>query len=78
MTYPTDDTPLILREARGEQLRMYVSIYKGKSRLHLRKFWFDEKDALWKPSKEGVSLNQEELTVLLPMLQEVKGVNVLS
>ncbi len=78
MSHPTEESPLVLREARGEQIRLYVSAYKGKTRLHLRKFWLDEKDEVWKPSREGVSLNQEELTALLPMLQTIQGSQVLS
>jgi len=78
MDHPTETAPLILRATEREQVRLYLSTYRGKTRLHLRKFWLDAKDDTWKPSREGVALSQEELTTILPVLQGVQQGAVLS
>ncbi|WP_287127656.1 transcriptional coactivator p15/PC4 family protein [Candidatus Cyanaurora vandensis] len=78
MTHPTETAPLILRESAREQIRLYVSAYRGKTRLHLRTFWWDSKEETWKPSREGISLSQAELAALLPVLQGVQQEGVLS
>jgi len=78
MTLPSEETPLILRATEREQVRLYPSSYRGKTRLHLRKFWLDAKDNTWKPSREGIALTQAELVVLMPVLQEIQRGGILT
>ncbi len=78
MTHPTEEQPLILRATDREQVRVYASTYRGKTKLHLRKFWLDPKEEAWKPSREGIALSKEELDQLMPVFQVALEGNVLS
>jgi hypothetical protein len=78
MTYPTEENPLILRKTEKEEIRVYTSTYKGKTRAHMRKYWLDAKEDTWKPSREGVSLSAEELPEALKALQAIHTAGVLN
>ncbi len=77
MTYPTEETPLILRKTEKEEIRVYISTYKGKTCAHVRKYWLDLKEDTWKPSREGVALT-EELPEALKALQAIQIAGVLN
>lgn len=78
MSYPTEENPLVLRKTDKDEIRVYASTYKGKTRVHLRKFWFDPKEEALKPSREGVALNREELVEALKALDAIQKAEVLS
>jgi Transcriptional Coactivator p15 (PC4) len=78
MTYPTEENPLILHKTEKEEIRVYISTYKGKTRAHVRKYWLDLKEDTWKPSREGVALGVEELSEALKALQAIQVAGVLN
>jgi hypothetical protein len=78
MTYPSEDQPLVLRKADTEELRLYASTYKGKTRVHIRKFWLDAREDAWKPSREGVSLTADEVPQAVEALNAILSSGALS
>jgi Transcriptional Coactivator p15 (PC4) len=78
MTYPTEENPLILRKTEKEEIRVYTSTYKGKTRAHMRKYWLDPKEDAWKPSREGIALSAGELPEALKALQAIHIAGVLN
>jgi hypothetical protein len=77
MTYPKEDQPLVLRKSETEEIRLYTSTYKGKTRAHIRKFWLDTKEDAWKPSREGVALTAEEARQTVEALKAILEAGVL-
>lgn len=58
-----------------QQKRAYIAEYKGKKYLHIREWYEDKNDGTFKPSPKGITLNPEEIQILIDALTEIRDEN---
>ncbi len=67
-----DDSKLIASIARSatEQLQISLSEYKSKKYLDLRIFYTTDNGQTWLPTKKGVTVSPENLTLLKDAIEQ--------
>jgi hypothetical protein len=64
-----DNGKILVTESNVGKLYLYYDEYNGHNLLHLR-YWFqDKKDGVWKPGKKGIAVPEEKVRNVLEALK---------
>lgn len=66
-----NDETIFSEHIKGTDIKVSISLFKGKYRVDIRKFWDD--DGEMKPSTKGINMTIDEFKTfckMIPLLQE--------